>query len=126
MWPATGRVITVVMHGLIQRELVSAAGPGLLELAQAPSLRDVLLPAGPLPDIDGYVELAAAGGFPEALLRWIAWLRDSLGADFVRGIVLHTGPGVYELGDRLWALPICAMWTGRVASKSGTAGSIGG
>lgn len=300
MWPGTGRVITVVLHGLVQRELVASPGSGLMEWARAAALEDVRIPPGRLPDIDDYVELAAAGGFPEALLRWapaerpdwlgayvdlvatrdtrspggvadpvrfrrylevvalntaglpsdltlaqagaidprtadaydrmlqaryltdhvpawganrlarltkrakryvvdpglamaaaligvddvlrspdlvgrmldtfvaaqlrpevaltryarlhhlrteggrqeidllidlgrgrvvavevkagavvdardarhLAWLRDSIGEDFVRGIVLHTGPGVYELGDRLWALPICALWNG--------------
>ncbi len=43
--------------------------------------------------------------------RHLAWLRDDLGEKFVRGIVLHTGPRPFELGDRLWALPICALWS---------------
>lgn len=43
-------------------------------------------------------------------VRHLAWLRDELGTQFVRGIVLHTGPRPFELGDRLWALPICALW----------------
>jgi len=29
----------------------------------------------------------------------------------VRGIVFHTGPQPFELGERIWALPICALWS---------------
>jgi hypothetical protein len=39
-----------------------------------------------------------------------SWLRDELGDRFVAGVVLHTGTGVYPLGDRLLAAPICTLW----------------
>ncbi len=52
-----------------------------------------------------------AGAAPSARdARHLAWLREELGERFIRGIVLHTGPKPFELGDRLWALPICALW----------------
>lgn len=44
--------------------------------------------------------------------RHLAWLRDELGERFVRGVVLHTGPRVYELGDNIVAAPISALWRG--------------
>jgi predicted AAA+ superfamily ATPase len=43
--------------------------------------------------------------------RHLVWLRDRIGDRFIRGAVLHTGTGVYELGERILALPICALWT---------------
>lgn len=43
--------------------------------------------------------------------RHLAWLRDHLDQRFVLGVVLHTGPGAYRLGDRLVAMPICALWS---------------
>lgn len=43
--------------------------------------------------------------------RHLAWLRDQLGDRFVAGAVLHTGPHAYELGDRLVAAPIAALWS---------------
>lgn len=55
------------------------------------------------------VKAGAAPGPRDA--RHLEWLRDELGEEFVRGIVLHTGPRPFELGDRLWALPICALWS---------------
>jgi len=42
--------------------------------------------------------------------RHLIWLRDELGADFLRGAVLHTGPYTFELEDRILAVPICAIW----------------
>lgn len=42
--------------------------------------------------------------------RHLVWLRDQLGARFVRGVVLHTGPRSYHLGDRLVAAPISSLW----------------
>jgi predicted AAA+ superfamily ATPase len=40
----------------------------------------------------------------------LAWLRERLGDKFAVGLVLHTGPGVIDWGDRLGALPISALW----------------
>lgn len=42
--------------------------------------------------------------------RWLAKLRDRLGARFATGIVLHTGTTAGPLGDRLSAVPISALW----------------
>jgi hypothetical protein len=42
--------------------------------------------------------------------RGLEFLRDSLGQRFVMGVVLHTGPDTVRIGDRLWALPIEALW----------------
>ena len=42
--------------------------------------------------------------------KHLIWLRDQLGKDFVAGVILHSGPGIYELGDRVYAVPLCALW----------------
>jgi predicted AAA+ superfamily ATPase len=41
----------------------------------------------------------------------LSWLRDELGETFVRGVVLHTGPRTFSLGERIDAVPISALWT---------------
>ncbi len=52
-----------------------------------------------------------AGTAPTARdARHLAWLREELGPRFVRGIVFNTGPQPFELGDRIWALPIASIW----------------
>jgi predicted AAA+ superfamily ATPase len=43
--------------------------------------------------------------------KHLRWLREELGTDFLAGAVLHTGPSIYELGDRLYAIPLCALWS---------------
>lgn len=42
--------------------------------------------------------------------RHLAWLRDRLGERFVRGAIFHTGPRLYDLDDRIVAVPICILW----------------
>ncbi|MDQ2709222.1 MAG: hypothetical protein M3Z25_17015 [Actinomycetota bacterium] len=39
-----------------------------------------------------------------------AALRDRIGERFSAGVVLHTGPQASRLGDRLYSLPISALW----------------
>lgn len=42
--------------------------------------------------------------------RHLGWLRDMVGADFAAGIVIHTGNRVMRLDDRIWAMPLAALW----------------
>lgn len=68
MWPGTGRVVRLVLLGLTQREVAQVAGDGLLDAVASGVLEDVSLPRE-VPDVDGYVDLAFASGFPEPVLR---------------------------------------------------------
>ena len=42
--------------------------------------------------------------------RHLAALRDRYPDSFMAGVVLHTGPRAYRLGDRLFAAPISTLW----------------
>lgn len=42
--------------------------------------------------------------------RHLRWLREHLDDRFVVGVVLHTGPGAFEMGERIIALPISTLW----------------
>jgi predicted AAA+ superfamily ATPase len=42
--------------------------------------------------------------------KHLAWFRDQVGDRFLAGAVMHTGPAVFSLGDRILAIPLCAMW----------------
>ncbi|WP_423923360.1 ATP-binding protein [Candidatus Poriferisodalis sp.] len=43
--------------------------------------------------------------------RHLAWLRDQLPRDrFAGGVVFHTGPQRYGLGQGIEAVPICGLW----------------
>lgn len=56
------------------------------------------------------LEIKAADTATASDARHLAWLRDELGAPFTRGVVLHTGGMTYPLGEKLWAMPIAALW----------------
>jgi predicted AAA+ superfamily ATPase len=71
-------------------------------------------------EIDLVVEVAAGGiialevkanAAPSvADARHLSWLGDVLGDRFLAGAVLHTGPRSFRLAERVFALPICALW----------------
>jgi uncharacterized protein len=77
MWPGTGRVVRLVLHGLTRREIDSAAdAPSLLRIVTEGGLDRLRLQA-PAPDIDGYVDIALRSGFPEAALRLDSAVREA-------------------------------------------------
>lgn len=69
---------------------------------------DVLL-AAPSGEIAA-IEVKAAAHVAAGDLRHLAWMRDRLGDRFSRGVVFYAGSRVRELGDRLWAVPLAALW----------------
>jgi predicted AAA+ superfamily ATPase len=42
--------------------------------------------------------------------RHLTWLRDKLGDKFAAGVVLHLGEHAASYGDRIFALPVSALW----------------
>jgi predicted AAA+ superfamily ATPase len=42
--------------------------------------------------------------------RHLMMLRDKLGDRFTTGLVVHAGPRALPIGDRLWAVPVSALW----------------
>ena len=44
--------------------------------------------------------------------RHLAWMRDQLNDRFHAGIVFHTGPAIYALDERIFAVPIASLWAG--------------
>jgi predicted AAA+ superfamily ATPase len=56
------------------------------------------------------IEVKATASPDQWDARHLEWLRDHLGDKFATGVVLHTGPAAIALGERVWALPISALW----------------
>ena len=57
------------------------------------------------------IVIKAATAVDERDARHLGWFRDQLPRGDVRaGIVFYTGTLVRPLGERLWAVPICALW----------------
>lgn len=42
--------------------------------------------------------------------RHMAMLRDRIGESFTSGVLVHAGTQILPLGDRLWAMPVSALW----------------
>ena len=59
------------------------------------------------------VEVKAAGTVTGKDLRGLRKVRDAVGEAFVAGVVLYDGDASASLGDRLYAVPIRALWEER-------------
>jgi uncharacterized protein len=60
------------------------------------------------------IEVKAASSVTKRDARHLVWLRDSLmPKTFRAGIVFYTGPLITQLEERIWAVPICALWGAR-------------
>jgi hypothetical protein len=68
------------------------------------------------------VKATAAPGESDA--KHLVWLREELGDRVVAGVVLHTGPRIYELDERVLAAPISTVWGTRGASGPKTILSV--
>ena len=47
----------------------------------------------------------------------LTFLRDRLGDRFQCGILFHTGSLTARLGERVWAVPVAALWNGVSSAK---------
>lgn len=56
------------------------------------------------------IEVKATSAPDSSSAAHLTWLRDRLGDRFVAGVVLHTGPAAFRLGDRITAAPISTLW----------------
>ncbi|MCL2489562.1 MAG: ATP-binding protein [Propionibacteriaceae bacterium] len=56
------------------------------------------------------VEVKSATTFQTPHFKHLRTLRDKLGSRFVAGIVLNTGQQGYRFADRLYGLPVSALW----------------
>ena len=114
-----GRVLeTFVMMHLRAESVVSETRPRLYHLRteQGRQEIDIIAEFGAGSIIAFEVKADAA---PDAhAARHMAWLRDRLGKRFVGGVVLHTGPSSFSLGDRLLAAPISTLWAEKTASST--------
>jgi hypothetical protein len=57
------------------------------------------------------IEIKATAAPAVTDARHLAWLRERLGPRFRAGVVLHAGPRPFGLGERIFALPICSLWS---------------
>jgi predicted AAA+ superfamily ATPase len=106
-----GRLLDTFVTAQLRAELTIAESRGRLHHLRTEEGRheiDLLVELGGGSVVGIEVKATSAPDHGEA--KHLLWLRDRLGARFVGGVVLHTGPHVYELDERLWAAPIATLW----------------
>lgn len=57
------------------------------------------------------IEIKISAAPANSAAKHLCWLRDRLGDDFVAGIVLHTGPRVFQMDEKVTAAPIACLWS---------------
>lgn len=106
-----GRILETFVAGQLRPEVgVSRSRPRLHHLRTEGGRQeiDLLAELGGQRVIGFEVKASAAPSSADA--RHLAWLRDTLGDRFLAGVVLHTGPDLFGLGDRIQAAPIATLW----------------
>ena len=106
-----GRMLDTFVAGQIRPELeISPTRPRLYHLREKEGRREIDLLAELAADQVVALEVKATAAPNLGDARHLVWLRDTLGKRFLAGAVLHTGPRVFPLADRILAVPIAALW----------------
>lgn len=106
-----GRVLDTFVASQLRPELaVSEHQPRLYHLRTQGGREEVDL----LVELGGDrvvgIEIKAAAAVGRGDAKHLIWLRDKLGDRFVTGVVMHSGPAVFEIDDRILAAPIATLW----------------
>jgi predicted AAA+ superfamily ATPase len=106
-----GRLLDTFVASQLRAELpVSTARPHLYHLRQSEGRNEIDLIAELGAERLVAFEVKATAAPKAGDAQHLVWLRDNLGDRFVAGVVFHTGPRRYRLGDGIDAVPICALW----------------
>lgn len=106
-----GRLLDTFVVAQLRPELVSSSrAPRLYHLRDQGGRHEIDCLAELAGDRVIAIEVKATAAPTRADARHLEWLREELGHRFLAGAVLHTGPASFPLGERLFALPICALW----------------
>lgn len=62
--------------------------------------------AGDVTGVEAKARASIAAKDTKGLIR----LRGAIGPSFKAGVVIYTGAQTVPLGDRLWAVPVSALW----------------
>lgn len=107
-----GRLLDTFVAAQLRAELPACPGrPRMYHLRTEGGRREIDLILQLFGDRIIGIEIKAAAAVSDKDARHLVWLRDLLEARFVHGLVLHTGPGLFELSERITAAPISALWS---------------
>jgi hypothetical protein len=107
-----GRLLDTFVAAQLRAELAASTNdPRLYHLREEQGRREVdLLIETAGGQLIG-IEVKAAVTVTASDARHLAWLRDETGDAFAAGIIVHTGPHVFPVSDRIIAAPVSALWS---------------
>jgi len=107
-----GRIIDTFVAAQLRPELSLGQRPATMyHLRQESGRREVDLLIERTDGALVAIEIKASTSVDLDDARHLIWLREQLPASTFRaGVVFHTGPHVIALDERIWAVPICALW----------------
>lgn len=107
-----GRLLDTFVAAQLRAELAASSyDPRLYHLREEQGRREIdLLVETAGGHLIG-IEVKAAVTVTTSDARHLAWLRDEAGDVFTAGIILHTGPSVFPVSDRIIAAPVSALWS---------------
>jgi uncharacterized protein len=106
-----GRMIDTFVVAQIRAEVeLSSFRPRLYHLREQGGRHEIDLIAELAAGNIVAIEIKSSGAPKRGDARHLEWLRDQLGDRFLAGAVLHTGPRPFRLAERIFALPIAALW----------------
>lgn len=107
-----GRVVESFVVAQIRAELaLMTPTPRLhhLRTSQGRHEIDLVIEVGARRLVAIEIKSKSAPSYDDA--RHLRWLRDSIGKDFIVGIVFHTGPDTFKIDDDIIACPIAGLWS---------------
>ena len=107
-----GRVLDTLVAAQFRAECaISVVGADMFHLRDANGRHeiDLLIEARDGQIVAIEVKATAAPSLVDA--RHLEWLRERLGARLAMGLLVHTGPRVFALTERIVAVPIASLWS---------------
>jgi predicted AAA+ superfamily ATPase len=106
-----GRILDTFVAAQLRPELaISRSRPRLYHVRTKNGRQEIDLLAELGGDRVIAIEVKAKAAPDAADARHLAWLYEQLGDRFVAGVVLHTGPRLYQLSEQIVAAPISVLW----------------
>jgi len=106
-----GRLLDTFVAAQLRAEVpVAASRPRLYHLRQQQGRHEVDLVAEQAAGQIVGIEVKASAAPTAGDARHLMWLSRQLGDRFAAGAILRTGPRLFRLGERILAVPICALW----------------